>query len=207
MDYLFKGILIGVLFGLPAGAVGAMTVQRAWTLGFRAGLFTGLGSSAADCFYAAVGAFGLTVISDFLMTYQRAITLAGGILVLYMGLRLLLKKESGTWQQETPRKVGTMRLFFSSFAVGITNPAAILTFLFAFTYFGISNLSSPADGVLLVTGVLTGTLMWWVFLSLATCAAKKKSNARKNYPANRLFGSILVLFSAVIFLRLLQPVR
>ncbi len=28
MEYLLKGILIGLLFGLPVGAVGALTVQR-----------------------------------------------------------------------------------------------------------------------------------------------------------------------------------
>lgn len=56
MDYLLRGILIGLLFGLPVGAVGAMTVWRTWNSGIKAGLFTGLGSSVADCFYAAVGA-------------------------------------------------------------------------------------------------------------------------------------------------------
>ena len=204
LDYLFRGIIIGILFGLPVGAVGAMTVQRAWTLGFRAGLLTGLGSSVADCFYAIVGAFGLTIISDFLMTYQRPITIAGGLLVLYMGIRLFGKKESGISQEETSEKSGTIQLFLSSFAVGITNPAAILTFLFAFTYFGISNLSSSVDGALLVIGVLVGTFAWWISLSLVTCAVKKKANARKKFPANRFFGSILVIFSVVIFLRLLQ---
>ncbi len=29
----FKGILIGLLFGVPVGAVGAMTVQRTWEHG------------------------------------------------------------------------------------------------------------------------------------------------------------------------------
>lgn len=33
MVILLKGILIGLLFGVPAGAVGAMTVQRTFHLG------------------------------------------------------------------------------------------------------------------------------------------------------------------------------
>ena len=70
-DYLAKGILIGLLFGLPVGAVGAMTVQRTWNFGFQAGLLTGLGSSVADCLYAVVGAFGLTLISDFLLEHHN----------------------------------------------------------------------------------------------------------------------------------------
>ena len=66
----FKGILIGLIFGVPVGAVGAMTVQRTWEHGIKAGLLTGMGSSIADCIYAAIGAFGLTIISDFLLQYQ-----------------------------------------------------------------------------------------------------------------------------------------
>lgn len=90
--YLLRGILIGLLFGLPVGAVGTMTVQRTWSFGFRAGLLTGLGSSVADCLYAIVGAFGLTLISDFLFQYQTLINILGGGLILFMGIRLILKK-------------------------------------------------------------------------------------------------------------------
>lgn len=59
-SYLLKGICIGLLFGLPVGAVGALTVQRTLAHGPRMGILTGLGSSVADCFYAVVGAFGWT---------------------------------------------------------------------------------------------------------------------------------------------------
>lgn len=95
MSLLWKGILIGLLFGVPVGAVGAMTVQRTWEHGIRAGLLTGMGSSVADCIYAGIGAFGLTMVSDFLLEYQTAIHLAGGAIVLFLGIRLLLRKRGG----------------------------------------------------------------------------------------------------------------
>lgn len=90
--YLLRGVLIGLLFGLPVGAVGTMTVQRTWSFGFKAGLLTGPGSSVADCLYAIVGAFGLTWISDFLLEYQTVINVLGGGLIPFMGLRLICKK-------------------------------------------------------------------------------------------------------------------
>lgn len=61
MSLFWKGILIGLIFGVP---VGAMTVQRTWEHGIRAGLFTGMGSSVADCIYAGIGGFGLTMIAS-----------------------------------------------------------------------------------------------------------------------------------------------
>ena len=152
----FKGILIGLIFGVPVGAVGAMTVQRTWEHGIKAGLLTGMGSSVADCIYAAIGAFGLTIISDFLLRYQGAIHLVGGTMVLFMGIRLLFRKEEAL---EVPAVSGKVRMFLSSFVVGITNPAAILTFLFAFSWFGIAGDNTKADGWLVVLAEHGGRLL------------------------------------------------
>lgn len=200
-SYLLRGILIGLLFGLPVGAVGTMTVQRTWNFGFRAGLLTGLGSSAADCLYAVVGAFGLTLISDFLLRHQQIINILGGTLILFMGIRLILKK--GETAAAQVKALSGMKLFLSSFAVGITNPAAILTFLFAFSYFGISGATGPRDGISLVCGVFIGTYIWWGTISAATCAVRMKTEKRGFFCMNQVFGTVLALFGTVVFLRTL----
>lgn len=196
-----KGILIGLLFGLPVGAIGTLTVQRTLKFGVKSGLLTGLGSSVADCFYAVVGVFGLTLISDFLLKYQVIINILGGGFVLFLGIRLLMKKED-----TASAKVETMnpiKMFLSSFAVGITNPAAILTFLFAFSYFGISEGTGLLRGILLVTGVFIGTYIWWGTLTAVTYIIKKKTAKFSFRYMNRIFGSILSLFGVIVLLRLL----
>lgn len=200
--YLVKGILIGLLFGLPVGAVGAMTVQRTWSFGVRAGLLTGLGSSVADCIYAIVGAFGLTLVSDFLLRYQTIIHALGGGLILFMGLRLMLKQKEREDRGIETKAMGGGKLFLSSFAVGITNPAAILTFLFAFSYFGISGTAGPLEGAGLVCGVFLGTYLWWGTLSAAAWTVKQKSGSRGVRYGNQVFGGILTLFGAVILFRM-----
>lgn len=196
MENLFKGILIGLMFGVPIGAVGAMAVQRTLERGFGAGLLTGLGSSAADCLYACVEVFGLTFISDFLLKYQTIITIIGGAFVLIMGISQFVKKPAGSAPQKSAEGA---KMFLSSFAVGITNPAAILTFLFAFTYFGIAEISGALNGFLLVAGVFIGTYIWWSALSGAVCIIKRKTGNRVIHRMNKIFGGILILFSAVIF--------
>ena len=195
MAFLLKGILIGLLFGLPAGAVGALTVQRTLRHGPGAGLLTGLGSSAADCCYASLGAFGLTIVSDFLLKYQAAIHLLGGGLVLLLGARLFFREEVPS--QETGRTSGA-GLFLSSFAIGITNPAAILTFLFAFSWLGVSGGLAFGEGLLLVLGVFCGTCLWWCALTLAAGMARKKAAAIDPARMNRIFGFILCLLGAGI---------
>ena len=61
-NFLIRGLLIGLIFGVPAGAIGALTLQRTLKRGFAAGFVTGLGSSAADLLYACAGVFGVAVV-------------------------------------------------------------------------------------------------------------------------------------------------
>lgn len=203
VTFFFRGMLIGLLFGIPAGAVGAMTVQRTWNHGIKAGLLTGLGSSVADCIYACIGAFGLTVVSEFLLKYQTVINIAGGGLILYMGLLLIFAKKE---PNEIPSVSGKVKMFLSSFLVGITNPAAILTFLFAFSYFGISGETSLLQGMWLVIGVFLGTYFWWAALSVAVNFMKSRQKKDHFQTMNRIFGVILCLFGMVVFIRVIFSV-
>ncbi len=195
---VFKGILIGLIFGVPVGAIGAMTVQRTWEHGTKAGLLTGMGSSVADCIYAGIGAFGLTVVSDFLLKYQTVIHLAGGVMILLMGLRLLLRKAETA---KIPEVSGMFKMFLSSFAVGITNPAAILTFLFAFSWFGIAGDASLQNGWMVVLGVFVGTYLWWGGLTAVVALARKKKKADSFRKMNRIFGVVLSMFGIFVFIR------
>lgn len=201
MIYLIKGILIGLIFGVPAGAVGAMCVQRTLQSGIKSGIITGLGSSVADCFYAVVGAFGITIISDFLTQFQTPINIAGGLLILAMGISTLLKKQSVTTVSES--KFGYGKMFLTSFSVGITNPAAVLTFLFAFSYFGINGKLGAADGSALVAGVFCGTLIWWLTLSTIAQKIKDRQGEKGFARLNKIFGLIMIGFGILVFARLI----
>lgn len=199
MMFLLKGILIGLIFGVPAGAVGALCVQRSLLYGAKSGLVTGLGSSAADCFYAAIGAFGITLVSDFLTKYQTVINLIGGLLILAMGISILLKKWGSS--TETEKRMNYTTMFMSSFGVGITNPAAVITFLFAFSYFGIDGKQGVFNGAALVLGVLFGALAWWIILSSITEMIKKKQEDKGCNRLNKIFGVIMICFSVIVFAR------
>ena len=197
-SYCLCGVLIGLLFGVPVGAVGTMTVRNTLSGGMRAGLRTGLGSSVADCLYAAVGVFGLNVLSDFLLRYQFWISIVGGLFIAGMGLSLLFKKAVPNQRSAND---GHGRMFLTSFLVGITNPAAILTFLFAFSYFGITPQKNFAMGIALVSGVFLGTYLWWFVLSALTAYLHKRNGGIKQNLTNRIFGVILLLCGLIMILQ------
>ena len=130
------------------------------------------------------------------------IHMAGGCLIFGMGAGLLCRKDVSVQKQDDGNPEG-FYMFLSSFAVGITNPAAILTFLFAFSWFGISGGMGLWNGLLLVCGVFIGTYLWWAVLTMGTAWAGKRAAKINLCKMNRIFGIILCLFGGAVFLRIM----
>lgn len=201
-NFLLKGVLIGILFGVPIGAVGVMSMQRTLTHGIWAGIATGMGSSIADVLYASVVAFGFTFISDMLLRNQTVINIVGGSIIFIIGMNIILKKNQ---QVETiPKVADDVKIFLQSFVIGITNPAAILSFIFACTCFEISGQMDLFDGIQLVFGVFTGTMIWWVILAVVTNALKNKMGEQRLKNINKVFGVILIIVSIIVFIRTMR---
>lgn len=116
-----------------------------------------------------------------------------------MGIRMLQAKASEL--ENIPDSVRGIKLFISSFAIGVTNPTAILTFLFAFSWFSIDGQSGLAEGIGLVAGVFLGTFCWWSVISGTVIMLEKKAKNNRLPIMNTVFGIILVLFGAVVLSR------
>ena len=203
MEYFFKGLLIGLVFGVPAGAIGALTIQRTLERGFFAGLITGSGSSAADLLYSCISVFGITMISDFLTAYQAVIRVIGGFLILILGIVILQKKELPTQAQQDTK--GTPVFYFlSSFTAAMLNPATILSFMVAFTAFGISGDLEIFQGISLTAGILVGTLCWWTAISGVVSYFRGRVTDNIYKWLNRILGCLMTMFS---FVMILQGIR
>ena len=198
-NYLIRGILIGLIFGVPAGAIGALTIQRTLRDGFFAGLATGVGSSAADLLYSCVGVFGVTLVSDFLTQYQRPISLLGGSLIAALGIRIFLQKPRN--QTSEYSRIRLPLCFASSFAIAIANPATILSFLMAFTAFEITGTQSAAQSVQLIVGILSGTLCWWTALAGVTAAFRGRISEKIYLVLNRVLGCLMVVLGGAVLVR------
>ena len=199
--FFLRGLLIGLVFGVPAGAIGALTIQRTLERGFLAGLVTGTGSSAADLIYSCVGVFGITIISDFLSAHQAVIRVFGGILIVILGIIILQKKELSISQQDT--KGTSVFYFFSAFTAAILNPATILSFMIAFTAFGISGDLNVYQGIALIIGILTGTLCWWSALSGVVAHFRVKVTNNIYKWLNRILGCLMTIFGVVMIFQAL----
>ena len=198
-NYLIRGLMIGLIFGVPAGAIGALTIQRTLSNGFYAGLVTGLGSSAADLLYACVGAFGMTLVSGFLTRYQRPISLLGGLLIVALGIHIFRQKPQNRQQESSRTKLPLC--FASSFAIAVTNPATVLSFLMAFTAFEITGEQTAMQSVHLIAGIFLGTLFWWSLLSGVTAVFRGLITNSFYQLLNWILGCFLLIFGGVVLVK------
>ena len=199
-NYFLKGLLMGIVFGVPAGAVGVLSVRNTLKGGFFSGLITGLGSSTADLFYAVVTVFGLTAVSDLLLRYQDVLGIAGGGMIIVLGVLNLGRGKAGGRAEGS---TGNGRNgFIPAFLIAFMNPGTILSFFIAFAAFRIPGSLSLSEGVLMTGGILAGTVIWWAGLSGTVALFRSRVTEKINRYLNRVLGSLMILLGILLLFRI-----
>jgi threonine/homoserine/homoserine lactone efflux protein len=170
-------------------------MRRTLAQGRMIGFVSGLGAATADAIYGLIAGFGLAAISNFLIGQQFWIQLAGGMFLCYLGIRTLTSKALHT-TKDTQRK-NMMGAFLSVFILTLTNPVTILSFIAIFAGLGISSAeSNTGSALLLVSGVFSGSTLWWLLLSSGIGLLKQRIKTKTVTIINRLSGVMILLFGA-----------
>ena len=191
--FLLKGIAVGIVIAVPVGPVGVLCVRRTIFDGRLFGFLSGLGATSADTIFGIVAGFGLTVVSDALLDFQSWLRAAGGLFLVYIGLSALRKRIA---RRETPEKSAENLLsaYLSTFVLTITNPVTILAFLGIFAGVGFTGQEATLGrAAMLVAGVLLGSLIWWLGISLGAGLFRTSFGERHLTLLNRISGAILTL--------------
>lgn len=197
--YLLRGILIGIIFGVPAGALGALVIQRTLEHGFWAGLLTGLGSSIADTIYASLCVLGSAFVSGPLHRYETPITIVGGCVILALGT-VTLRKKGIRQSDETAHLVADLS---TGFGIAIMNPGMILLFLFACSITKTSGPYAMNESIPLLIGAFIGTFIWWLVLCTLMKVLRKRITDRVYTVLNRVLGTILIIFGIGVIIEAL----
>ncbi|WP_139839581.1 LysE family translocator [Oceanibacterium hippocampi] len=172
MPVLFlKAIGAGLALAAPVGPVGVLCVRRTIVSGRLSGLTSGFGAAIADAMFGAVAAFGLTLVSGFLLENQVAIRVIGGVLMLALAVRIwtttVLESNGGRARESL------LRGFLTTFMLTLTNPITILAFAGVFAVLGLaSELDDPLLAAILVAGVFVGSALWWIGIALGASRLK-----------------------------------
>jgi len=196
LGFLARGLVLGFSIAAPVGPIGVLCIRRTLAEGRAVGLASGLGAAAADGVYGALAAFGLTAVTGLLVGQQLWIRLAGGAFLLYLGITTFLARPAESAARAAG--AGVASAFGSTFALTLTNPMTILSFVAAFAGLGLAGgASSPADAVALVFGVVLGSGAWWLLLSGLVSSLRERFDARRMRWVNRLSGAVIAGFGVL----------
>jgi len=199
ISLLLKGLGIGLSSAAPVGPIGVLCIRRTLVQGRLYGFISGLGAASADAIYGAIAGFGLTFISNFLVEQQTWLRLIGGLFLFVLGLKTLLEKP--TDQAFSDQRNKLIDAYSSTFFLTITNPITIISFAAIFAGLGLaSDGRSYFSAGILVLGVFTGSLLWWLLLSGGAGIFREKFTLNGLQWTNRISGVVIIGFGIFAFL-------
>lgn len=202
MENLFvTGLIVGFCLAAPVGPIAVLCVQRTMSYGKLAGFLSALGAAAADALYGSLAAFGVTVISAFLMDHRLLFQRLGGAILCVLGARLLLLKPP-QGQRETDR--GLLGDVFSTLVLTLTNPMTFIAFVAIFATLGVGAVRGHSLLTAeLVGGVFVGSGAWFTFLVALVNLFRHRFRYETLVLINRATG-IFVLGVGVFYLFILH---
>jgi threonine/homoserine/homoserine lactone efflux protein len=201
ISFLLRGFIIGFSIAAPVGPIGVLCMRRTLAEGRPSGIVSGLGAATADAIYGSVAGFGLTFISNFLVSQQLWLHLIGGVFLCYLGIRTIVAKPADHAASANGNDL--LGAYASTFFLTLTNPMTILFFaaIFAGLGLGSTNGNYLSAGVL-VLGIFIGSSLWWLVLSGGVGLFRAKFNVRRLQWINRISGIIITGFGAFALLSL-----
>ncbi len=190
-ELILKGYLIGLVLGVPAGAIGALTIKRTLSHGLKGGFASGAGSCFADLIFAFIGIMGVNAISDFLEKKEHIIEIFGGLLVIAIGISFFVRKAK---LEKAEAKGDSLVIYFlTSMGAALLNPGTMVAFMIAFTSFDITDVHGPLQSGSLLVSIVLGTFTWWLGLCLFVNFHRNKITDKTYKRVNIILGSFVIL--------------
>lgn len=197
-------VILGVAIAAPVGAMGILCIERTLARGWRAGFATGAGIATADALFAALAAFGLTAVSEWLVRWQGPLRIIGGIALLWIGWRALKVPSpvAGEVAPSSPNPEPADRsslggLYLSAAGLTLTNPLTIIAFAAVFAGAGIVAQPGLPNAMTATVGIAVGSLLWWLVLVTGTSAVRHALSPRAILIVNRVSGGLLIAFGVL----------
>jgi len=210
---LGKGILLGLAIAAPVGPIGLLCIRRTLAEGRWIGLASGCGAATADASYGIIAAFGLSALSDLLVSNTVYLQIVGGLFLCYLGLKTAFSlSPAPALEALSDSALSDLSLisvkdlasaYTTTLALTLTNPSTILSFIAIFAGLGITQ-SDYLQSATLVFGVFSGSLLWWLVLVSGVAYLRSRLTAQRlarfNRFSSKLFGLIIFGFGVAALL-------
>jgi len=207
-----KAVFAGFIVAVPIGAVGALCLRRAFQGRWFLAVVAGLGAATADSILAAAAVFGLSLVTHLLVDNPGPVRLVGGLFLVGLGVQMIRKREISLsdapkpMSEELRRWWEMVRALSTGFILTIVNPATFLAFVGVFAGFGLFG-AQPLGGLtnaLIVAGVLVGSMLWWITLTVVASAVRRYAPLRIVAIVNTVLGLIVLVIGVAALLSFVQ---
>jgi threonine/homoserine/homoserine lactone efflux protein len=185
----------GILLNLTPGPDTAYILGRSIAQGRAAGVASALGISVGSIFHTCAAALGLSAFLATTAWAFSAVKYVGAAYLVFLGVRMLLRQQSGLLLPTRFRNFGPAAAFRQGILTNILNPKVALFFLSFLPQFIDPSTTSKVPAFLLLgfTFVITGTLWCLVLASFAAALSKRlRENRTISTALNRAVAALFV---------------
>ena len=198
LKYLVNGMVVGFSASIPLGPIGVLCIQKTINKGRMSGFMSGMGAASADTIYAIIAGFGLSFITNFIVSQQLVLRIIGAIILFYLGIRIFRTNPAIQIRREGRKSKNILADYFSILFLTLSNPLTIFLFGAVFAGFGIIEGNADFKSVLfLVTGVFIGALTWWTLLTGVVNLFRSKFRLKRIWWINKITGILIMVFSVL----------
>lgn len=202
LDFIFKGLLIGIIASAPMGPVGILCIQRTLNKGRWYGFITGIGAAVSDTIYALIVGLGMSFIMGPLQnpTYKLILQISGNVLLLLFGLYCFKSNPMKKVHQSGKTKGSIFHNGLTAFLVTFSNPLIIFLFMACFAQFAFVQPGQTFEMIVGFACIPAGALLWWYGLTWLIDRIRGKFYVNGILIINKVIGSIVILFSIIMLL-------
>lgn len=197
LSYLFLGLLIGVLSGIPIGPVNVAVLDTSYRHSLRRAVAVSLGGALGDGVYSMLGILGVGPYLDEHPSVPPVLYAVSGAILLVYGIVTVRSKPSPSVTAVKDRADNPSYKLWSGFVLGfvliILNPAALVTWVIIVGSFmhGITN----EQGIGATIGITVGSFVWFSMVAVLSNHGKRVLGGKAVHNVTRFVGVLLIGYS------------
>ncbi|MBR4566433.1 MAG: LysE family transporter [Prevotella sp.] len=202
LDFISKGLLIGMIASAPMGPVGILCVQRTLKKGRWYGFVTGVGASISDIIYAAITGFGMAFVMDFVNndTNRFYLQIAGSLMLLAFGWYTYRTDPTRKMHQSGQEKGTLTYNLVTAFFVTLSNPLIVFLFMALYAQFAFVLPNHPFEMLVGFMSIVGGALLWWWGLTWLVDKIRMKFDEFGIRLINQVIGVLVIIGSVIMLL-------
>ena len=158
---ILKGVLTGLILSLPFGPVGVYCMELTIVEGRWKGYITALGMVTMDMVYSTVALLFLSSVKEYVVKYERYLSLFIGIFLMIVSSKKLLRKIE--LKELNVDFKSMLQNYLTGVGFAIVNISSILVIATVFAFFRILDEATTLTSIETVVGVGLGGSSLWFF--------------------------------------------